>query len=248
MLREPSNIPADLLEKIKQVAEAFSQANNELSEFARRVFAEFGEGIQKIEQRLPDDIKLLATHGWFISFWRTPMFEIPKVSKLFACGDESKGNEFMCDHFAEIQSEIECELKKDYPNRAGVIAKSFSAHRTHDYELSIPAFLIQADGIAAEYFQASVFTRRPDKRAVVEGKLVASGVNGRASDFFRLVLEDLPLTASTSAPDYVADALNRHEILHGISSNYGTRLNSFRAMSFLQYAAAFQEFYPYKSE
>jgi len=95
-------------------------------------------------------LKTLAENGWFISWWNTPVAWIYPLARLFESGQTEHANRRLRNHFAEQIVSIECRLRKQFPRRAAVLQKAFAAHRSRDYELAIPVFLIQADGIARE--------------------------------------------------------------------------------------------------
>ena len=147
----------------------------------------------------------------------------------------------MCAHFSRIRQDIEGDLTKRFPKRQRILRKAFQAHDAGDYELSVPVFLAQADGIAAEIFGVSFYSQNPNKVRRM-GDVIANIAGDVLEDArLRLVLKPLPLTASTQSSAYRRGELNRHEVLHGIDTHYAIELNSFRAMSRLQYAACFHK-------
>jgi hypothetical protein len=203
--------------------------------------AKIAEGFQRIQQAPPADIRILANHGWFISFWHTPITELTSVAMLFTGGETEAGHDAMCRHFSEVLDEIAMELTKRHPDRTLILNKAIRAHRDENYELSVPVFLTQADGIANEMLGVSVYTRHDGKRKKMEEAIEQLDPKGIEDPMLRLILGDLPLTASTDSDDYCTDSLNRHAIIHGLDVSYGTKLNSFRALSWLQYASYFTE-------
>ena len=60
-------------------------------------------------------------------------------------------------------------------------------------------------------------------------------------EMIELILLPIPLNASTGDKTLTRGALARHEILHGVRCNYASATNSCRAISWLQYVAAFEE-------
>jgi len=65
--------------------------------------------------------------------------------------------------------------------------------------------------------------------------------------FLRPISLELPINASEKARERIAaergwpawNELNRHQVLHGESVDYGTRLNSLKAISLLNYLVSF---------
>jgi hypothetical protein len=55
-----------------------------------------------------------------------------------------------------------------------------------------------------------------------------------------VVLAQIPLTESEGSPLLTNDVLNRHAVLHGTNVRYATSLNSYRAISWLDYVFSFK--------
>ena len=113
------------------------------------------------------------------------------------------------------------------------------AHRLESHYVSIPSFLILAEAIAKDRGLPSLYEkRRKQKEKAVKDALLSR-------DEFRAVVGLLaPLLVSVPLdwnPDqrkpYGNPALNRHVILHGEYSDYGTEMNSLRALSHLAYVS-----------
>ena len=111
-----------------------------------------------------------------------------------------------------------------------IISKAFRIHQEKDYDISIPLFLIQADGICLDVFGNEFFRVR--KRALVARKSIdernVDWIWDAMAEPFRVLL---PITS----PCRDSDAWNRHVILHGRSLSYGTELNSLKAISLLSF-------------
>ncbi|BDS05763.1 hypothetical protein NT6N_08030 [Oceaniferula spumae] len=221
---------------------------SDLGKHMKAVNAQFAEagakiaaGIKRINETLPENVRELARHGWFISWWHTPLPALIPVADLFRSGNEKEGNAQLCHHFTEIYGEITKDLLERYPRRAPILQSAFDAHESGSFALSVPVFLAQADGIAREMLGVSVYTRRGNVRKTMQEAIERIDPRGIDEPILRLILEDLPLTASDNSPDFRADSLNRHAILHGNDLDYPSSLNSLKAISWLQYAAQFEE-------
>jgi len=118
-----------------------------------------------------------------------------------------------------------------------VLECAFQAHHRTEYELSIPVFLAQADGVCQEVTGYKLYGRK-QKKPITAG----FAANFVYEFLIEAVLEPLrtplPISASLNDEDYRVGTLNRHEVLHGISVDYGTRTNSLKAMSLLSYVCS----------
>ena len=236
-LGQSFELPAQLQKQMANLGKLFRDWNDRIS----ADYSKIGDAVRRINEQFPESVAILARNGWFISWWHTPVTDLAAMADLFSSGDSERGHNILCSHFAELAGEIRTDLLDRFPTRKAILEKAFSAHAGGDYELSVPVFLAQADGIAKEVLGVSVYSRRTDFRKQMAEVIEGFATGGFEEPMLRLALEDLPLTASTNSPSYCQDALNRHGVLHGTDTDYPTRLNSFRALSLLQYAALFEE-------
>ena len=178
---------------------------------------------------------LLAKRGWYCEM--NMPFQVLNVLKVaFQSGDFGKVDAIMAGYVQHHLKGIMCSCEKSFPGRWPILKLAFLAHRKKQYALSIPVFLAQADGICNEIFGVQLYKRK-NKVPVTAGRLQPL-VDTDLSDAF---LEPLRIGGAISAYDDEAakapDLLNRHQVLHGLSIDYGTELNSFRSISLIAYVA-----------
>ena len=182
------------------------------------------------EQPLHDKESLmkLAHRGWFLGP-RMPAAAIPRIGRAV----EDMPDEVdvaVGQHVRKHFDDIEATLIGTYPHRAQLFQEAFGAHRESKYALSIPVFLTQADGIFHERFGKLLFSGKGNAAA----SDFSSVVRGR---FFQAVLHPLtiaaPLWRDTRSLDDTFEGLNRHQVLHGLKTDYNTELNSLKAISLL---------------
>lgn len=227
----------EVCEKFAALQRHFREVNARMAES----MAEAAESFRRFREGFPEQVGILANNGWFISSWHTPLKAVYPVADLFRRGEKDAGHRALCRHFASIRKDIEADLAKRFPRRSRILEKAFEAHDAGTYELSIPAFLAQADGIAKEILGVSIYSRRPDLIKKMDNTIAEIAGEGLDESLLRLALEALPLTASSGSGAYRKGELNRHDVLHGIDTDYSTELNSWRSISWLQYAAHFHE-------
>jgi len=112
------------------------------------------------------------------------------------------------------------------------------------YLLSIPVFIAQADGLLTEITEvkSGMMRDRSGKELqaskALREKLAGSEALGflhpilnlHESDFMKSA-EARQIAAQAAGESFTA--LNRHQVMHGESSDYGTEINSLKAFSFL---------------
>ena len=242
-----SELLAALAASVKELNTKAAEAGRQINAKLATNLAKLRESARKFKTGLPGKLKILAMNGWFIYGFRTPSQAIYPVASLFEAGRIEEGNQAMCWHFNNVLSDIETDLIKRFPKRELILKKAFAAHRSSDYELSIPVLLAQADGIARDVIAKeitgfSIYSKREDFRREVEifiKKFAEQALFG--SDILDVVLIKMPLNVSEGNPILTAEVLNRNAILHGINTSYPTELNSCRAVSWLDYVSYFQE-------
>jgi hypothetical protein len=187
----------------------------------------FRQRMMQIESAFPEDAKTLAQAGWFVEWWYAPISDVPKIAQKFRTGLDEQGDTLMINQIASSRNELEATIYSIWPDRAGVLRKTFAAHDSGGYELSIPVFLAQADGISAEVLGlGSVYSKGKSvyskgksvyskgksvyskgKSVYSKGKSVVSTKRRKISEisefdleraFLSIILERLPLTIDTN--------------------------------------------------
>jgi hypothetical protein len=201
------------------------------------LLAQLVETSEQLPPAYQKALRILAEHGWYMDMemvLRAPL----ELSKQFEEGHVPAADELMAGHFEARMVEIEQFLVKSFPLRAKIIASAFLAHREGLFELSVPVLLTQADGICREASGYHLFLRNNK----TGNPAVAAYVEGMAGDLmWRAVLspltEMLPINKSEKERGEGFAGLNRHMVLHGESLDYGTRINSLKAVSLINYVS-----------
>ena len=168
----------------------------------------------------------LAEHGWFMDPEMT--IRLPgHLADALGGQDHADTLTFLEDFFVRRTSAIEESLKENYPDREAILGDAFEAHRLGKYNLSVPVFLTQADGI----FGSQLFGKRG---RTAENHRKASGKFLQA--FFELFEERIPLWESGKKMQRnPVNCLNRHQVLHGESTQFGTQSFSLQCISLLSF-------------
>lgn len=197
-----------------------------------------GEAVSKLPAKFQSTLVALANRGWFLD----PEIAWHVLVHAASAIDEGKFDEadaMMSAHFEGRLADIEGKLSAALPHRASKFKSAFAAHRRGEYDLSILAFMAQADGVCAELRGGHFFLKdrttgksmaaTPDD--VYDGEPLARIARRALSD-------DLPIRERMSKrAKSGSTALNRHAVMHGESLDYDTKDNSLRALSLLNYVA-----------
>lgn len=178
----------------------------------------------------------LAERGWFPQLDMTLGLS-EEVNNLFLDGKTSAADDMLTNMYVKQLREIERKTVAAFPNRKEIIRQAFLAHKKKLYYLSVPVLLAQADGIAKEMTGGEFFRRR--KRRPRTAPFVDSEImNPIYSPMFEILRVDLPIAASEKERDEAIVGFNRHTILHGQDTRYGTEINSLKAISLLGYMSS----------
>ena len=169
-------------------------------------------------------ISKLANLGWFLA--RKILQDIPTdLLETLRSTDPTHIANIMSRYFRKKLDIIANEIIIDYPERQDLLDKIFQTHRQGEYNISIPLSLMQADGISNHRFGGEVFMKRG--RQIIAKHSFSFDAEDLISN------ESLPIWASQSNRSNNSFILNRHQIIHGESTDYGNELNSLKAISFL---------------
>lgn len=206
------------------------------------------EVLEEFPNRASSAMKIASKQGWFFSLQDSLGGAVTLERALHAADSSDVIDDLMLRHHEESWDMYEQQLAQKYPERIGAIKAAINAHQhfsPQGYFLSIPVFLAQADGIFSE--MAGI----PSAIGKVKGKDLIAGTawveeqignddDARKMLFPILELYELDILKSTAKRQSkeietgeTFNSLNRHQVMHGEVSDYGTRINSAKAFSFL---------------
>lgn len=182
----------------------------------------------------------LGQHGWFLDP-EMPMSLLWYLADTIEESPEAT-DELIMQWFQERLDAIEEELIKVCPGRTRLLRAAFKAHREDDYNNSVPVFLKEADGMWHDLFGMNVFVAKA--RMSIAKRIEGHQPYGLGcSSLVPLLQSAIPLWMNERErrnwmKKHRTDTfpgLNRHEVMHGISLDYGTEINSLKAISFLNW-------------
>jgi hypothetical protein len=234
-LVESIQIPKYELHYLSYLSKQASEFQKSIKGFISPVFEQLQKSFRELPPRTRDALLLLGAHGWY---WDLEMslLGLWKLKKALSEGNVEEAEGALIEYFESRIDEIERSIAKRFPKRETLIRAAFNAHRRKEYELSIPVLLAQTDGICKEVVNEYLFIKQNKKPRT------AIYVEQVASDSFRAALlsplaQTLPVSASKHERKEGFNELNRHMVLHGESLEYGSKINSLKAISLLNYVA-----------
>jgi hypothetical protein len=197
------------------------------------------ERLREIYQELPpkvqDAILLLGEHGWYFDL-NMPLSGLWRLQKALSEGDIQDAEEALVKYFESRIDEIESSVLEKFPERKELIEAAFNAHRSGDYILSIPVFLAQVDGVCKDVVGKYFFMKK-DRKPSTAQYVEQIATNSFQAAICSPLANVLPINMSEYDRGEGFKELNRHMVLHGESLDYGTSLNSLKAISLINYIA-----------
>ncbi len=222
----------------KKISESISKQIKDFIEKNLDAILQFQNYINEIYRGVPESLRIiiqdLAYRGWYISK-KIDLTEITLLHEFITNKKYDKLDNYMCNVIESKLDKIEREIIQKYPNRKKIIQSAFCAHKKGVYELSVPVFLIQADGICNELLKVHLYSKKNKK--LLTAKEIEKYVSN--SIIISALVEPLRnisgLNVSTEYKNQYPVILNRHEIIHGLDLNYCKKENSFKTISLLYY-------------
>ena len=201
----------------------------------------FSESIEDLSRYPPirfplvkqEDVNILMQNGWY------PPSDVSSVEvRLLAEGfeeDAESANHMLIERYRSRLDDIESNLMSTFPHRADILGDAFEAHRQEKYNLSVPLLLIQADGVWWDRCSRNLFFKGFDNAV----KDLVDKVPDETLRELALALsyKRIPLALSERDRSSGFSDLNRHQVLHGEVTEYGTEENSLKAVAFLDFCA-----------
>lgn len=179
-----------------------------------------------------EDLATLAEYGWYLDP-ELPVGAAAELARALREEEPDRVSEELAHHFQGRVDEIEATLAASFPSRENVLSDAFEAHREGKFNLSIPVFIAQADGMCHERLDFLLFIGKEREKGIEE--IVKSSDSDMRSQLVGLFGAPIPLLSSKKDRGTGFSELNRHLVLHGESVSYGTQQNSLKVISFLSY-------------
>lgn len=225
-----------LISEWNEKKESEEEFNARASRLIEEQEKEWEKSRKKYFETTGNVLKKLAKEGWFMPMYQKCLVgELRDIRKLVNKTREEV-DLFCCEFYEKRFQNISSEVEKAFPTRQNVIREACEAHKLKMYFLSVPVFLSQADGIFAEYAQIKqgVFGRKNDKPVSelwITGQSLDEFLTAYMTPFCMLTA----LNMSQEDRNRAGVTINRHAVLHGEWTDYGTYINSLKALSFLNF-------------
>lgn len=198
-------------------------------------FKEIGNSLKNYTEETSEDLLIIAQHGWFIEL-DSEIYFPSLIAEKFNSNKILEGDDLMIEYYSTHLDLIFDNLIKRHPNRKEFFLQALKSYRSGNHYILIPSLLSQIDGICFDFTKKKFFIKEKKNKYLPQ---VTAELEKSADNFLNLYLSPLqnqtPIMAREESMVKFPCSLNRHEILHGISTNYGTKINSLKVLSLLKY-------------
>lgn len=197
------------------------------------------ERLREVFDKLNSDSYLitLAQNGWFIDDGMS-YSDMIEIAQLFEDGAAVEAESRLIAHFSERAPEICKELIELFPERTQALEQGFSAHSKEMYFASVLVMLVQADGICKSICNFGIYKKGRDQRPKITSYAQDQVERNVAAKTFLGQFDASAKIFSDFTPGQKQyDHLSRHAVIHGVDTEYGTKVNSLKAISWLGYVA-----------
>ena len=193
-----------------------------------------------VAQFFTKGIKLLAKFGWYISNEMELHEMADAIRKLdkddVQENDKIEADLIIAEFYRNNLDRIETQMTQQFPSRKEAISQAFKAHQQKMYFASIPLFLAQADGVCN-----GVLYKQQRRKKEKLAKFISDSSTDYLSSFLDVLTEISSIDVAHHHKDSYYSDLNRHGVLHGLDTDYGTEINSLKALSLFSFIVDFME-------
>ncbi|EHO11453.1 hypothetical protein HMPREF9714_01347 [Myroides odoratimimus CCUG 12901] len=235
-LKEPLQKFQQSFEHINKIYASIPKFENPILEHLE-TFKQIGERLKEYTEKTPEYFLLIAQNGWFIDL--ECELNLPsKVAYKIQNGELEIANNLLIEYYKENLEQIFEKLIVRHPNRKEILSQILNSYKTENHHLLIPTVLTQVDGICFDFTKKKFFIKEKNNKYLPQ---VTTELEKSAENFLNLYLSPLqnqtPIMVREQDINQFSCHLNRHEILHGISTDYGTEINSLKVISLLKYVS-----------
>lgn len=231
-LKEISSTLHTSFENINKIYSSMPKFKNPIFENLE-TFKGLGERLKEYAEKTPENFLLIAQYGWFIDLDSELNFA-SKIAYRIQNDEIEKANELLVEYYKTNIDEIFKSLIKRHSNRKEIFEEILYSFNNNNHFTLIPTVLTQVDGICFDFTKKKFFIK--NNKFLPQ---VTSELEKVAGNFLVLYLSPLqnqtPIMVREQDIHKFNCHLNRHEILHGINTNYGIEINSLKVISLLKY-------------
>jgi hypothetical protein len=223
--------------RMRAIESRIPMINPAIREHAERM-NRIRESIDLFNKNLPGYLIAIASYGWYLDL-QTDMDLSVKLARDIDNGEIKKVDSFLIKYYQINFDSIVRKLQKNHPKRKRIFEEIKIGFDNSYYNLVIPLILSQIDGICHDWTNKLFFikNKKNEKNPYlpkVSNELIA--FNGQFIEaFLAPFFHDAPIFAHEDNLNSFPIGFNRHKVLHGLDTEFGTMINCLKALSLISY-------------
>jgi len=177
-------------------------------------------------------LKELSKLGWYV----TSLMSAAEIA-YYSRRSNTKSPRYLDKQLAKYYSthfeEVIFSLMRENPDRSNIILEASKAHKSRMYYCSTCLFLTQADSICKGELYKTAKSKKRLRDLLHKEKQ-------KVDQILTVIMEESSIDAYFPTNSQYPSSLNRHGVLHGYSLDYGTKVNSLKALSLLAFVSNFK--------
>ena len=189
--------------------------------------------IANLWQSYPDDLITLGKHGWYLGI-DVSIGDPNYFANLYKNGRVKDADKYLTRYFDDHFKYHFDKIQYAYPNRQAIFDEMKKLYFNESYYGFIILALAQVDGICFDVTRLKFFLKNKNNNYYPNIYEKFQSVNNSLIELFLSPLKNnTPILAHESDLAKYPCQLNRHKILHGIYTEYGSKINALKVFSLL---------------
>lgn len=227
----------DSITKMRLIESRIPLINPAVREGADRLIR-IRESIDQFNKNLPGYLVSIASYGWYLDLQTNADLSVELANYIFN-NEIKKVDSYLVDYYANNFDIIIKKLSNNHPKRSKLFDEVKISFDNKYFNLAIPLILAQIDGVCYDYTKKLFFIKNKKNEKNPYLPKVSNELIVLNGEFFKAFLapffNDAPIFAHEDNLELFPTAFNRHRVLHGIDTEYGTEMNCLKAISLLSY-------------
>jgi len=196
------------------------------------------ESIDSFNKSLPSYLITIASYGWYLDLQTDADLSI-RLASYIDNGEIEKADYYLIDYYLNSFEIIIDKLKTNHHKRIRIFEEIKLGFDNSYFNLVVPSILTQIDGICHDWTKKLFFikNKKNEKNPFlpnVSNELITFN-NKFMEAFLAPFFNDAPIFAHEDNLVLFPGGFNRHKVLHGLDTEFGTKLNCLKALSLLSY-------------
>lgn len=238
--KDRKNLSSADLKTIKEFHKSVKQLTDNISKNLNSISADIKIFVDSLIEQSDvlishiEKLSFISQHGWYVGFEVLDTIEFSKLKEIGETKDLKKIEQLFLDNADEFINDILDLSIKKHPKRVNILNEIKSLYQSKYYYSTIILSYSQIDGISTENWGFGFFDKqKPNYELKLSKEFEPSekGVMSLLANQLGFSNNEITINSKDESVQTNKDtSFNRHLVMHGHSTGYGTRLNAIRSI------------------